>query len=57
MNKKRMVSIVVLVIGLITFVIGAVFLLLRLTEKPAISDGEYLMSVKNWVLEIGRAHV
>ena len=51
MNKKRIVSIVVLMIGLITFVIGAVFLLLRLTEKPAISDGEYLMSVKNWVLE------
>lgn len=51
MEKKRIVSIVVLIIGLVTLVIGAVFLVLKLTSGPAMADGDYLVSVGNWVLE------
>ena len=53
MEKKRIVSIVVMIIGLITLVVGAVFLILKLTSKPAVADGEYLVSAGNWILEQG----
>ena len=53
MEKKRIISIVVMVIGLVTLVVGAVFLILKLTSKPAVADGEYLVSAGNWVLEQG----
>lgn len=53
MEKKRIISIVVMVIGLVTLVVGAVFLILKLTSKPAVEDGEYLVSAGNWVLEQG----
>ena len=53
MKKKRIVSIVVMIIGLVTLVIGVVFLVLSLTVKPAVPDGEYLVSVKEWVMDSG----
>lgn len=53
MDKKRIISIVVMAIGLVTLVVGAVFLILKLTSKPAVADGEYLVSAGNWVLEQG----
>lgn len=53
MDKKRIIPTIVMVIGLITLVVGAVFLILKLTDKPAMEDGEFLVSVGNWVLDQG----
>ena len=53
MEKKRIISIVVMVIGLVTLVVGAFFLILKLTSKPAVADGEYLVSAGSWVLVQG----
>ena len=47
MNKKR-VSFIVMIIGLITLVVGVVFLIIRLTAGPSVADGEYLVSVGEW---------
>jgi hypothetical protein len=48
MNKKR-TSIILLVIGLITLIAGVVFLILKLTAKPSVHDGKYLVSISEWV--------
>lgn len=47
MNKKR-VSLIVLIIGLLTLIAGVVFLIVRLTARPSVADGEYLVSVGEW---------
>ena len=47
MNKKR-ISPIVMIIGLITLVVGVVFLIVRLTAGPSVADGEYLVSVGEW---------
>lgn len=51
MDKKRIYSIIAMTIGLITLVVGVVFLIIRLNAGPAMADGEYLVSVGNWMLE------
>ena len=51
MDKKKIISLIVLVIGIIALVTGVIFLVLKLTKGPAIQDGEYLVSAENWVLE------
>ena len=48
MNKKR-ISIILLIIGLITLIAGVVFLILKLTAKPSVHDGKYLVSISEWV--------
>ena len=53
MDKKKLASIIVLVVGIIMLVVGIVFLILKLNEGPAVPDGEYLVSVGNWRLEDG----
>ena len=50
-KKKRITSIIVMVIGLATLVTGAVFLVLKLNAGPAVADGEYLVSAGEWVLD------
>jgi len=50
MKKKKIISIIVFIIGLATLITGVVFLVLDLTRKPAVSDGEYLISVGKWAL-------
>lgn len=50
MKKKKIISIIVFIIGLATLATGVVFLVLDLTKKPAVSDGEYLVSVGEWTL-------
>lgn len=47
MNKKR-ISLIVLIIGLLTLIAGVVFLIVRLTARPSVADGEYLVSVGEW---------
>ena len=51
MKKKKIISIVVFIIGLITLAVGVVFLVLDLTKGASLQDGEYLVSVKSWVKE------
>ena len=53
MDKKRIISIVAMVVGIIVLIIGAVFLILRLNSGPAMADGEYLVSAGNWELDEG----
>ena len=53
MDKKKIISIVVMVIGIMTLVMGAVFLVLKLTAKPATADGDYLVSAGEWVMDSG----
>ena len=50
-NKKTIIAVIVFIIGIATLVTGVVFLVLKLVQSPAIADGEYLISAKNWVLE------
>ena len=53
MNKKKIVSLVVFIIDIITLIVGVVFLVLNLTKGPEIQDGEYLVSAVNWTLDEG----
>ena len=53
MDKKKKISLVVMIIGIVTVVAGVVFLVLNLISKPAVPDGEYLVSAKEWKLEDG----
>ena len=53
MDKKRIISLVVMIIGLIMLAVGIVFLILRLNAGPAMADGEYLVSVGSWELDEG----
>ncbi|MBR3256350.1 hypothetical protein IKG10_01635 [Candidatus Saccharibacteria bacterium] len=48
--KKKLISTIIFVVGLVTLVSGLVFLILNLTSTPAIQDGKYLTSAKEWVL-------
>ncbi len=50
MDKKRF-SIIILVVGLITLICGVVFFIVRLTARPSIADGEFLVSVGKWKLQ------
>ncbi|MBR2641062.1 hypothetical protein IKD49_01210 [Candidatus Saccharibacteria bacterium] len=52
-SNRFIVSVVVFVIGLITFICGAVFLILDFIRVPDLADGEYLISADEWVLENG----
>lgn len=49
--KRKVTSITVFVIGLLTLGAGIVFLILALTRGPEISDGEFLVTNGKWVLE------
>ncbi|MBR3131899.1 hypothetical protein IKG33_00590 [Candidatus Saccharibacteria bacterium] len=50
---KKVLSILVFVVGLIVLVVGLVFLILKLNEGAGVEDGEYLVSAKEWVLDEG----
>ncbi len=51
MKKKQIIDLVVFILGMITLIVGVVFLILSLTKGAGIQDGEYLVSAKEWVLE------
>ena len=51
MKRKQLISIIIFIIGLITLAVGVVFLVIRLNSKPAIGDGEHLVSVGEWIME------
>ena len=50
-NKKKTISIIVLILGIISLIAGLVALIICLTKGAAISDAEYLTSAKEWRLE------
>ena len=49
-SKKQVISFATLIIGILCLVAGLVFLLMSLLREPAISDGDYLVSTGEWVL-------
>lgn len=49
-SKKKLISIIVFTVGIVTLIIGVVLLILSLTSSPSLQDGEYLTSAKEWVL-------
>ncbi len=51
MKKKKILSIIIFIIGLIALIVGVVFLILDLNEGVSLQDGEYLVSVDSWVKE------
>lgn len=53
MKKKKIISIIVMVVGLIALVVGVVFLVINLNQAPAVQDGEYLVSAGEWALDEG----
>lgn len=53
MDKKRIFSIVLIVIGIITLGCGIAMLIIKLNEKPKIAEGEYLIGASEWRLENG----
>ncbi len=51
MKKKKILSIIIFIIGLIALIVGVVFLILDLNKGVSLQDGEYLVSVDSWVKE------
>lgn len=52
MDKKR-ISIIVFIVGIITLIAGVIFLVVQLNSGPAVHDGEYLVSIGEWMREGG----
>lgn len=50
-DRKKLISIIVLIIGLIVLVVGVVFLILHLNASPQMSDAEHLVKVGSWKLD------
>lgn len=50
-SPKLIVSIIVLVVGLIALISGIILFVLDLAKGPTISDGEFLLSASEWVLD------
>lgn len=56
MDKKKKLSLIAMIIGLITLVAGAVMLILTLVTKPGTRDAEYLVEIGQWT-EVGEEGV
>lgn len=52
-QKKKIISICMLVMGIIALVVGVVFLVINLMKASQAADGDYLVAADNWVLEDG----
>ena len=50
-DKKFGFSVATFVVGRIVLVVGVAFLVIKLFSKPAMADGEYLVSAKAWTLK------
>lgn len=48
-SPKKIISIIVFIIGLITLAVGAAFFVLDLTKKASVEDADYLVSIGEWV--------
>ena len=50
MDKKKITSIVIMVVGLLALVAGIIVLVVKLNTGPSMADGEYLVSAGEWTL-------
>ena len=50
-SAKKIISIIVFVIGLIALAAGAVIFVLDMLKKPAVEDAEFFVSIDEWVEE------
>lgn len=48
-SAKKIISIIIFIIGLVTLAAGAVIFLLDWFKKPAVEDAEYFVSIGEWV--------
>ena len=48
MKRHKKLPIVILVIGILSLIVGAVLLAIRLVSAPKISDAEYLVQIGQW---------
>ena len=53
MDKKKLISLIIFVIGLTALASGVIFLVINLNQGPSLADGEYLVSVDEWILDGG----
>lgn len=52
MDKKKRISLIVLIVGIAMLAAGVIFLVLRLvTENNRVPDGEYLVARRTWLLD------
>lgn len=52
MDKKKRISLIVLIVGIAILAAGVIFLVLRLvTENNKVPDGEYLVTRRTWFLD------
>lgn len=50
MDKKKRISIVVLIIGIITLICGIAFLVVKLLGNSSVQEGKFLVEVGKWQL-------
>lgn len=48
-NRKKITSIIVLILGVAALITGIVMLVTKLTSSVAINDAEYLVQIGEWV--------
>lgn len=52
MDKKKRISLIVLIVGIAILAAGVIFLVLKLvTENNKVPDGEYLVARRTWLLD------
>lgn len=52
-QKKKTISLAVLILGGVAFIAGVVMLILGLARGNTVADGEYLVAAESWVLDEG----
>lgn len=50
-KKKKTISIIIFIVGIITFITGVAFLVIGLLNTNKAADADYLVSAKTWTLE------
>lgn len=50
-SRKCVASLSIFIVGIITLIVGVIFLILNLNKGVSLQDGEYLVSADNWTLE------
>ena len=53
MDKKKIISLIVFIIGLVALTSGVIFLIINFNQEPGLADGEYLVSAGEWFLDEG----
>ncbi len=56
-SKKPLIAFSIFGLGILALILGAVFLVLRLTAAPKVQDAEFLVQTGEWTLEDGEGVV